>query len=156
DTPGGHFNYILLRFAPGTATRSEQKLRAFLVTKGCNDPSCLLTDSRPVEIDGYRSARGLPLVIGAILVLLLVATITHVLVCTMRRRAGDLAVLRALGSSTRNLVATLRWQALVLTGSAILIGVPLGMIASRYAWTTFCHQLGMAPGTVVPLLIPGL
>ena len=92
---------------------------------------CLLTDSRPAEIDGYRSARGLPVAIGVVLVLLLVATLTHVLVSTMRRRAADLAVLRAIGSSSRNLVATLRWQALVLTGSAILIGLPLGLIASR-------------------------
>jgi hypothetical protein len=152
--PGGHFNYMLLRFAPGTATRSEERLRAFLVTQGCTDPTCLLTDSRPAEIDGYRSARGLPLAIGVVLVLLLVATLTHVLVSTMRRRAGDLAVLRAIGSSPRNLVATLRWQALVLTGSAILIGIPIGLIASRFAWTAFSHQLGIAPGTVVPLLIP--
>jgi hypothetical protein len=154
--PGGHFNYMLLRFKAGTATQSEAKLRAFLVKQGCNDPTCLLTDSRPEEINGYRSARPLPLAVGAILVLLLVATITHVLVSTMRRRAADLAVLRALGSSSRNLVATLRWQALVLTGSAILIGIPLGLIASRIAWTAFSSKLGIAPGTVTPLLIPTL
>jgi putative ABC transport system permease protein len=88
--------------------------------------------------------------------LLLVATITHVLVSTMRRRAADLAVLRAIGSSSRNLVATLRWQALVLTGSAILIGIPLGLIASRLAWQWFSARIGIAPGTVTPLLIPAL
>ena len=150
STPGGHFNYVLLRFAPGTAPKSEQKLRAFLAKQGCPDPSCLITatDSRPAEINGYRSARGLPLAIGVVLVLLLVATLTHVLVSTMRRRAADLAVLRAIGSSSRNLVATLRWQALVLTGSAILIGIPLGLIASRVAWRAFSSQLGIAPGTV--------
>ena len=76
----------------------------------------------------------MPLAVGVVLVLLLVATLTHVLVSTMRRRAGDLAILRAIGASSRNLVATLRWQALVLTGSAILIGLPLGLIASRFAW----------------------
>jgi hypothetical protein len=156
DEPSGHYNYMLLRFAPGTAARSEAKLRALLVTQGCNDPTCLLTDSRPAEIDGYRSAHRLPLAVGVILVLLLVATITHVLVSTMRRRAADLAVLRALGSSSRNLVATLRWQALVLTGSAILIGIPCGLIASRLAWKAFSSQLGIAPGTVTPLLIPAL
>jgi hypothetical protein len=154
--PGGHFNYMLLRFEAGTATRSEAKLRAFLITQGCNDPTCLLTDSRPDQIDGYRSARALPLAVGAVLVLLLVATITHVLVSTMRRRAADLAVLRAIGSSSRNLVATLRWQALVLTGSAILIGIPLGLIASRLAWQWFSARIGIAPGTVTPLLIPAL
>ncbi|MDQ1479824.1 MAG: putative transport system permease protein [Actinomycetota bacterium] len=154
--PGGHFNYMLLRFKAGTAPRSEAKLRAFLVTQGCNDPTCLLTDSRPDEINGYRSARPLPLAVGAVLVLLLVATITHVLVSTMRRRAADLAVLRAIGSSSRNLVATLRWQALVLTSASILIGIPVGLIVSRLAWTRFSAQIGIAPGTVMPLLIPAI
>ncbi|MDQ1508170.1 MAG: putative transport system permease protein [Actinomycetota bacterium] len=160
DAAGEHFNYMLLRFAPGTATKSEQKLRAFLATQGCPDPTCLITDKspsiRPDEIDGYRSARGLPLAVGVVLVLLLVATLTHVLVSTMRRRAADLAILRAIGSSSRNLVATLRWQALVLTASAILIGIPLGLIASRLAWRAFSSQVGIAPGTVTPLAIPAL
>ena len=31
---GDHFNYMLLRFAPGTAEKSERKLRAFLATQG--------------------------------------------------------------------------------------------------------------------------
>jgi ABC-type antimicrobial peptide transport system permease subunit len=135
---------MLLRFSPGTAEKSERKLRAFLAEQGCADPTCLLTDSRPAEIDGYRSARGLPAAIAVVLVLLLVATLTHVLVSTMRRRAADLAVLRAIGSSSRNLVATLRWQALVLTGSAILIGIPLGLIANRIAGT------GSAPRSASP------
>jgi putative ABC transport system permease protein len=156
DAPGEHFNYMLLRFAPGTAEKTEPKLRAFLAEQGCPDPTCLLTDSRPAEIDGYRSARGLPAAIAVVLVLLLVATLTHVLMSTMRRRAADLAVLRAIGSSSRNLVATLRWQALVLTASAILIGLPLGLIASRIAWKWFSSSLGIAPGTVTPVLVPVL
>ena len=151
---------MVLRFAPGTAAKSEKKLRAFIAEQGCPDPTCLLTATslgiRPVEIDGYRSARGLPAAVAIVLVLLLVATLTHVLLSTMRRRAADLAVLRAIGSSSRNLVATLRWQALVLTGSSIVIGVPLGLIASRFAWTAFSRSLGIAPGTVTPLLISGL
>jgi hypothetical protein len=156
DAAHEHFNYMLLRFTPGTAEKSERKLRAFLAKQGCVDPTCLITDSRPAEIDGYRSARGLPAAIGVVLVLLLVATLTHVLVSTMRRRAADLAVLRAIGSSSRNLVATLRWQALVLTGSAILIGLPLGLIASRFAWKWFSSSIGIAPGTVMPLATPAL
>jgi hypothetical protein len=150
STPGGRYNYILLRFAPGTAVQAEQQLRAFLAKSGCADPTCLITDSRPAEIDGYRSARRLPLAIGIVLVLLLVATLTHVLVSTMRRRSGDLAILRALGCSPRNLVATMRWQSLVLTSASILIGIPLGLVANSVAWAAFSRQLGIAPGTVTP------
>jgi putative ABC transport system permease protein len=125
-------------------------MRKLLIANGC-DASCILTNSRPAEIDGYRNVRGLPVAIGVVLVLLLVATLTHVLVSTMRRRSRDLAILRALGCTTRNLVSTLRWQSVVLTVAAIAIGVPLGLIASNLAWSAFTSQLGISPGTVAPI-----
>jgi hypothetical protein len=148
---GGRYNYMLLRFAPGTAAGSEQQLRELLTKEGCTDPTCLRSDSRPAEIDGYRSARMLPLAIGIVLVLLLVATLAHVLVSTMRRRSDDLAILRALGCTPRNLVTTMRWQSLVLTSIAIVIGIPCGLVANRVAWAAFSRQLGIATGTVAPL-----
>ena len=101
--PDGRYNFLLVRFAPGAAARGEPELRKALTEEGC-DASCFLTDSRPAEIDGYRNVRRLPLTIGIVLVLLLVATLTHVLVSTMRRRSVDLAILRALGCTRRNLV----------------------------------------------------
>ena len=148
--PDGRYNYLLVRFAPGTEARGVRDMRKLLIGTGC-DASCLLTNSRPAEIDGYRNVRGLPVAIGVVLVLLLVATLTHVLVSTMRRRSRDLAILRALGCTTRNLVSTLRWQSVVLTVAAIAIGVPLGLIANNLAWSAFTSQLGIAPGTVAPI-----
>jgi ABC-type antimicrobial peptide transport system permease subunit len=152
DGTGGKFNYVLVRFAPGTRAETLPKLRAWLASIGCSDPSCVVTDGRPVEIDGYRNAHGLPTAIGVVLVLLLVATLTHVLVTTMRRRSADLAVLRALGCVPRQLASILRWQALVLTGTALALGIPIGLVASGFAWRAFTNQLGIAPGTVVPLV----
>jgi hypothetical protein len=48
---GSNFGGIppVLPFAPGTATMSESKLRAFLVEQGCGDPTCLLTDKSPTS-----------------------------------------------------------------------------------------------------------
>ena len=148
--PDGRYNFLLVRFAPGAVARGEPELRKALTEEGC-DASCFLTDSRPAEIDGYRNVRRLPLTIGIVLVLLLVATLTHVLVSTMRRRSVDLAILRALGCTRRNLASTLRWQSVVLAATAIVIGVPLGLIANNVAWNAFSSQLGIAPGTVIPI-----
>jgi hypothetical protein len=149
-TEGGRFNYLLIRFKAGTATSAAPRLRAAVAEQGCADAGCVLVDSRPPEIDGYRNARGLPLAIGIALALLLAATLSHVLITTMRRRAADLAILRALGCTPRELVATLRWQALVLTGTAVVIGIPVGLIGARFAWSAFTDQFGVSPGTVVP------
>jgi hypothetical protein len=148
--PDGRYNYLLMRFDPGTATQTVGKMRKVLAEQGC-DASCLITDSRPAEIDGYRNVRRLPLAIGVVLVLLLIATLTHVLVSTMRRRSGDLAIMRALGCTRRNLASILRWQSVVLTAAAVVIGIPLGLIANHLAWRAFSSQLGIAPGTVAPL-----
>jgi putative ABC transport system permease protein len=148
--PDGRYNYLLMRFDPGTTTSTVRQMRKVLGEQGC-DESCLLTDSRPAEIDGYRNVRRLPLAIGVVLLLLLVATLTHVLVSTMRRRSGDLAIMRALGCTRRNLASILRWQSIVLTATAVVIGIPLGLIASHLAWSAFSSQLGIAPGTVAPV-----
>ncbi|MGZ4242253.1 MAG: FtsX-like permease family protein [Actinomycetota bacterium] len=153
NTPDGRFNYMLIRFKAGTTAASETEMRAFLAQQGCSDASCLLADSRPPEIDGYRNARNLPLAIGAVLALFLVATLVHALVSTMRRRTSDLAVLRALGCTRGQLAATLRWQGVMLTVSAIVIGVPLGLIASRFAWSAFASHVGIASDTTSPIVI---
>jgi putative ABC transport system permease protein len=153
DDPSGPYNYYLFRYDPASVKEGVAKLHAFLADAGCADPSCVLTDERPAEIEGYRSASGLPVAVATILTLLLVATLTHVLASTMARRRGDLAVLRAMGLAPRQLASVMRWQAVVLTGAAIVIGVPIGLLANQLAWRVFTHQLGIEPGTVHPVLV---
>ncbi len=149
----GPYGRYLIRWDPGTAKSGAAKLRALFAAEGCVDPTCVLTDLTPAEIGGYRSASGLPLAVATILTLLLVATLTHVLSSTMRRRRGDLAVLRSLGLVPRQLASVMRWQAVVLTGTALVVGVPLGLLANQLAWRVFTNQLGIDPGTVYPLLV---
>ena len=114
-----------------------------------------LDDLRPIEIDGLRSAQSVPLVVGVVLALLLVATLTHALLSTMRRRRGDLAVLRALGCTRRQLASTVRWQTFMLTASALVVGIPLGLVANRVVWRAFTDRFGITPGTVVPAAVIG-
>jgi hypothetical protein len=152
SNPDGRFNYVLLQFRPGTATTATSRLRAFLAEQGCADASCITTDSRPAEIDGYRNARGLPVVVGLVLALFLVATLIHALVSTMRRRVTDLSVLRALGCTPRQLSSTLRWQGFMLTAAAFVVGIPVGLVAGRFAWRAFASHIGIAPDGVVPIL----
>jgi hypothetical protein len=151
--PGGRYNYILLQFKPGTAAATTARLRAALAEQGCADESCVLTDSRPAEINGYRNARGLPVVIGVVLALFLMATLIHALVSTMRRRVTDLSVLRALGCTPRQLSSTLRWQGFMLTAAAVVVGIPIGLVAGRFAWEAFASNIGIAPDGVVPILV---
>jgi hypothetical protein len=44
------------------------------------------------------------------------------------------------------------WQSTTLAIIAILIGVPLGVAAGRWVWTTFADQLGILPSPAVPVM----
>ena len=43
------------------------------------------------------------------------------------------------------------WQATTITAIAVVIGIPLGIAAGRWAWTIFSDQMGVAHETVVPV-----
>jgi putative ABC transport system permease protein len=149
--PAGKYNYVLLRYKTSVPKASAiASLRRQVSDAGCVDSDCVLTDLRPSEIDAFRNAGGVPVPVAVMLTLLLAATLAHVLLSTLRRRTGDLAVLHALGCVRNQMAATLRWQTIVLTGSAVLIGVPLGLLANQFAWRAFTHQFGISPGTVLP------
>jgi ABC-type antimicrobial peptide transport system permease subunit len=35
----------------------------------------------------------------------------------------------------------------------LALGIPLGVVAGRWAWTAFAEQLGVPPSPVVPLVV---
>ena len=150
----GKYNYVLISYGDSGATATQLANLDRAVRKlGCGDPVCVLTDLRPDEISGFRNARSVPLAAGVVVALLLFATLTHTVLSTMRRRRIDLAVLRALGCTRRQLESTMRWQTLMLIGSALIVGIPLGLVANTIAWNAFTERLGVEPGTVIPVAL---
>ena len=99
---------------------------------------CMATsDQRPGDIKDYAAIRDTPLVLGGVLVLLAVGTLAHVLVTGVRRRRRDLAVLKTLGLVRSQVLRVVAWQASALAGAALLVGLPLGVLAGRWAWALF-------------------
>jgi putative ABC transport system permease protein len=94
----------------------------------------------------------LPFVLAGVLALLSAATLTNILLTAVRRRARDLAVLRTLGFVGRQVRAAVVWQATTLVLIALLVGIPLGIAAGRWLWTTFANQLGYVPEPAVHLV----
>jgi hypothetical protein len=62
-------------------------------------------------------------------------------------------VLHALGCVRSEIAATLRWQTIVLTSAAVLVGVPIGLLGNQFGWRAFTHQFGISPGTVFPFAL---
>jgi hypothetical protein len=106
----------------------------------------------PVEVHNLGRVRGLPFLLAALLAVLGVATLGHLLVTSVRRRRRDLAVLKAVGFVRGQVSATVAWQATTLATLAVLIGVPLGVAAGRWAWLLVNRGLGTPAGPVMPTL----
>ena len=131
-------------------------LTALVTHAGCAPGACPVTqDQRPGDIRNIAAVRDTPMVLGALLGLLAVGTLGHVLVTGVRRRRRDLAVLKTLGLSRGQVLRVAAWQAGAYGCVALLVGLPLGVLAGRQAWAAFAHAAGIAasPDVPVPLVL---
>jgi predicted lysophospholipase L1 biosynthesis ABC-type transport system permease subunit len=151
------YNFLLLRLRPGTsASGTGATLLARAAQADCPPGQCtVMTDQRPGDIRDYAGIRDTPLALGAVLALLAVGTLAHVLLTGVRRRRRDLAVLKTLGLTRRQVQAVVAWNATALAVAALLIGVPLGIVAGRWAWAVFADAAGVAASATidVPLVL---
>ena len=114
----------------------------------------------PTTVADFGGVDELPLALSGVLMALAAGTLAHTLVLAVRRRRRDLAILKTLGFDRRQIVATVAWQATTFAALGLLVGLPLGVAAGRWAWNLFADQLGVVPEPVTPvplilLIIPG-
>jgi hypothetical protein len=149
------YNFVLVRYRPGTNLRAAAARLAGAVSRaGCPPGICLLvSDQRPADIRDYTAVRDTPLVLGIMLALLAAGTLAHVLVTSVRRRRRDLAILKVLGLLRWQLLLVVCWEATALAAAALLIGVPLGLLAGRWAWALFAGSAGVAPDASIPVAL---
>ena len=108
--------------------------------------------SESSDLSNLRRISNLPSILAALLALMAAATLAHTLISSVRRRRGDLAVLRALGFVRGQVGRTVAWQATTIILIALMIGLPLGAVVGRWGWKVFVDQLGYVPLPIVPLL----
>lgn len=116
-------------------------------------PESPVTHARPVrspEIVNAIELRRAPLVLGGSLLAGLTLALGLTIALSVRDRRHELAVLRAIGFSTRELRASVRWQGFALVAAGLITGVPLGVVAGRAAWRAFADRLGVLPASTVP------
>ncbi|WP_062442838.1 FtsX-like permease family protein [Herbidospora daliensis] len=112
----------------------------------------------PFRLSELRQHRALPIALAAFLALLGVGAVGHALATAVRRRACDLAVLRALGLTRRQARLVVVTQASVLAVAGLAFGVPLGLAAGRAVWRVTADAtplLYVPPLAVGALLLVG-
>jgi hypothetical protein len=154
DLPGSpEAVFIRLRpgVDPGAARRSLERIAAEVNVMGHGPPS-LLAVQRPAEIVNYRTMGDTPALLGTALAVGAVAALGLTLISSVRRRQRDLALLKTLGFTRRQLAATVAWQSSVAVALGVIVGVPVGVIVGRALWNEFATALHVVPDPTVPAL----
>jgi ABC-type antimicrobial peptide transport system permease subunit len=144
---------ILLRLRHGTnavaSRHSLLQIAASLDVLG-HGPPTVVSVQRPAEIVNYRTMGTTPTVLGAGLAAGAVVALALTLLASVRRRRRDLALLKTLGMTRRQLVAVVASQSTIAAATGIIVGVPLGIVVGRWSWTLFAHQVHVVPAPSVP------
>jgi hypothetical protein len=149
-SPASNLSFALIRFKPGVDAQAAQQRIQSQVPRFPFGPMIarVLT---PTDIATYDRIQATPLLLAAMLGLLGVGTLAHALISAVRRRGRDLAILKTLGFVRRQVWATVAWQATTLAVVALVVGVPVGIAAGRWAWTVFAAQVGVIDDSVLPI-----
>jgi ABC-type lipoprotein release transport system permease subunit len=71
------------------------------------------------------------------------------LIASVRRRRHDLALLKTIGFTRRQLSAAVAWQATIAVAIGTVIGIPLGIIIGRALWDVFARAIDVVPQPTV-------
>jgi putative ABC transport system permease protein len=107
---------------------------------------------RPAEIVNYRTMGDTPVYLGLGLATGAVIALGLTLVASVRRHRRDLAVLKMLGFTRRQLATAVAWQSSTAVGIGTIVGIPLGTFLGRSLWDVFAHQIDVVPAPSVPAL----
>jgi hypothetical protein len=152
-TPPTVFNLFAVRFAPGASPGAAvaNLQRQFGLT--------VLPQVPGEDVINLRSVDGLPDLLAGLVVLLGVVTVGNAVISAVRRRRRDLAILKTLGFTPRQVAAVVAVQATTFSLCALAVGVPLGILAGRAAWNLAASSIGsvsppVVPGLAIALIVP--
>lgn len=110
----------------------------------------VLTVQHPAEIVNYQSTGATPVLLAAGLAFGAIVALALTLIASVRRRRRDLALLKTLGFTARQLASTIAWQASAIAVVSVIIGVPIGIIVGRQLWILFARNINAVPQPTVP------
>ena len=147
--------YIIGRYAAGADRAKVQRSIASIPQFGAQGG--FLTDhvggpALPPEIDRLRNIDWLPPMLAGLTAALALIAVANALVSAVRRRRREFAVLKAIGFDRGQVRATVAYHASVLALIGLVIGVPLGVLVGRVAWSIVADNIGIGANAVLPVL----
>jgi hypothetical protein len=144
---------ILVRLRGGNSPTGLRSLQR--IARATSTPAdygvTVLPVQRPAEIVNYRSMGTTPAILGAALAGGAVIALGLTLVASVRRRRRELALLKTLGFTSRQLSSVVAWQATVAVVVGAVVGLPLGIVLGRSLWILFAHEISVVAVPSVPV-----
>jgi hypothetical protein len=156
---------VLIRFrrgiAPAQALASLHRIadagnKAFAVVPngGAAGASVVVLPVQyPAEIENYRSIGATPVILATGLAVGAIVALGLTLTASVRRRRRDLALLKTLGFTQRQLAFCVAWQSTAAVVIGLIAGIPLGILFGRWLWILFAHDIYAVPRASVPALL---
>ncbi len=108
---------------------------------------------RPAQIVNYRSIGATPVILAGGLALGAIVALALALIASVRHRRRDLALLKALGFTPRQLRGVVAWQSTVTAVVGVIVGIPVGIVLGRELWTLFARNIDAVPDPTVPVVV---
>jgi hypothetical protein len=144
--PSASQNIVLVDFRKGAPASARDELAA----ANFSPPGALIV---PTSVRALGRVTAAPFLLAVVLALLLVVGCAFLLTSSVRARRRDLAILRALGSNSRQLRTAVHWQATLVAAAIVVVGVPLGVAVGRRVVTLLTTALGVVPGAQQPAAV---
>jgi hypothetical protein len=154
---------VLIRFRPGEnpaaglaslqriAQAGRRTIAALpLKADAAGESLQILPVQYPAEIENYKTIGVMPLLLAAGLAAGAVIALGLTITASVRRRRHDLALLKTLGFTQRQLAACVAWQSTVAAVLGVAAGIPLGIVAGRWLWILFARDIYAVPRATVP------
>jgi hypothetical protein len=146
---GAHYGFkyhvALIGLRPGTnVAAAEHRLSAAAASIKGGGGVFFGVSPPPGAMLVVKDVAVLPLALGAFLVLLAVGAVGHALATAVHRRRGELAILRALGTTRLQSRLVVVTQASVLAAVGLAVGVPLGFAVGRFIWRLVAQSAPLA------------
>jgi hypothetical protein len=160
--PGDDMDFV--RFRPGVthqeglaivtkaARAGSAQYAALPHDEGAGDGVSVLSVQYPAEIINYRSMGKTPLWLALAFALGMTIAFGLTITSSVRLRRRDLALLKTLGFTRRQMRSCIAWQASASVATGVIVGIPLGILLGRELWTLFARQIYVVPFAAIPTL----
>ncbi|HTT58726.1 MAG TPA: FtsX-like permease family protein, partial [Acidimicrobiales bacterium] len=119
---------------------------------GQGDTVSVLHVQYPGEIINYRSMGNTPLWLALAFAIGMTIAFGLTITSSVRLRRRDLALLKTLGFTRRQMRSSIAWQASAAVTAGVVVGIPLGILAGRELWTLFAKEIYAVPFAAIPIL----